>query len=215
MTDHLTTTAGVQNGQATVRFPLAAWTRANGIGLSIAFALFALVGEGMEAVGAEHDTVVWGVPTLTAMVIGGTAFGYLRRRALGADHRGPRWRALLIGVGLTAGFALGLVPPLDFALGILAAGTTGGVLQLRHLWRRLGAPGSMFVMGAGAWLLAALIAIATAILLADVILAGTLDLDDEVNGAAGFVGILALIGLVGGAIGGATEGAALRRRQRQ
>jgi hypothetical protein len=54
--------------------------------------------------------------------------------------------------------------------------------------------------------------VATAILVADVILAGALGLDDKVDGVGGFVAILALIGLIGGAVGGVIEGATIRHR---
>jgi hypothetical protein len=212
MTSHLSTETTIQDGQEAIRLPLGAWVRANAVGLAITFALFASVSEGMEAIGADHDTVAWGVPTLTAMVIGGTVFAQLRRRVLGTHHDGSRWQALIIGVGLAAGFVAGWIPPLDFVVGVLAAGTIGGVLQLRGLRRGLRRTRSLLLIGVGTWLLAAVAAVATAILVADVILAGVLGLDDEVNGAGGFVAILALIGLVSGTIGGVIEGATIRRR---
>ncbi len=211
MTDQLPAEITIHNGRSSTQLRIGAWVRANAVGLGLTFALFGLVGEGMEAMGAEHDTAAWGVPTLAAMVLGGTAFAALRGRVLGVHHRGPRWHLVAIGAGSTAGFVAGLVPPLDFLTGILAAGTIGGAVQLRRLRRQAGRTRRSTLVGVGGWLLGGLAAVAAAILVADVILTGMLDLADEVNGVGGFVAILALVGLVGGAVGGAIEGGALRR----
>jgi hypothetical protein len=212
MTSHLATVTTQDDAQPTTTFPLGAWVRANALGLGLTFALFGLVGEGMEAIGAEHDSVAWGVPTLTAMVFGGMVFAQQRRRVLGTYKGGSRWQVLIIGFGLTAGFVAGFVPPLDFVGGTLAAGIIGGGIQLRGLRRRLGRSRSLILLNVGAWLLAGLAAVAAAILVADVILVGALGLDAAVNGIGGFVAILALIGLLGGGIGAGIEGAVLRRR---
>lgn len=212
MTGNLTSEATVHDGQHQIPLRLGAWVRANAVGLGLTFALFALVGESMEAMGAEHDTVAWGVPTLVAMILGGTVFAELRRRVLGTLHRGGGWQVLIIGIGTTAGFVAGWIPPLDFVAGTLAAGVLGGALQLRGLRRRVGRSGRLTLIGVGAWLVAGLAAVAAAILVADVIIVGALGLDDVPNGIGGFVAILTLVGVVGGAVGGTIEGAALRRR---
>jgi hypothetical protein len=212
MTSHHMTEAGIHSGQSSRRIPLGAWVRANALGLGITFALFGLVGEGMEAAGAEHDTVGWGVPTLTAMVVGGAVFGQLRRRVLGTRSRRAWWQTLVIGVAITAGFVAGLVPPIDLIAGTLAAGVIGGAFQLRDIRRQLGRSHRLLLLSVGAWLVAGLAAVTAAILVADVVLIGALGRRDLVDGVGGFVAILALVGLVGGAVGGAIEGAAIRSR---
>ena len=63
--------------------------------------------------------------------------------------------------------------------------------------------------------MAGLAAVAAAILVADVIISGALGRADMVDGAVGFVAILAVAGLVGGAVGGAIEGIAIRSRPAQ
>lgn len=67
-------------------------------------------------------------------------------------------------------------------------------------------------MAAGGWLIGAVAAIATVILVADVIIDGLLGYGDAFSGVPGFVTVLAFVGFVGGAVGGAIEGATLRRR---
>ncbi len=202
----------VHSGQTATSLALGPWVRANALGLVITFVLFGLVGEGMEAAGAEHDTLAWGLPTVTAMVVGATAFARLRQRALGRRGRHPWWLALVVGVVTTAAFSSGLFPPFDFVAGILAAGAVGGALQLRDVRRQLGRPRGLILLGLGGWVLAGLAASASAILVADVILVGALGLHHWVDGVGGFVAILALVGLVGGAVGGAVEGAAIGSR---
>src|SRR5262245_2459027 len=107
MTDRTSTGTTIQDGQTTARLSGGAWALANALGLGLTFALFALVGASMEAMGAEHDTIGWGVPTLAAMVVGGTVFAQLRRRVLGGYYQGSWWQSLLVGVAVTAGFVAG------------------------------------------------------------------------------------------------------------
>jgi hypothetical protein len=192
-------------------FPAGAWIRANAVGLSITFALFALVGGAIEALGADHDSAVRNLPAITAMAIGGMIFARLRRRALG--DTGSPWQPLAVGAGIAAGFAVGSVAvPLDFVISILVAGLFGGAVQLRQLRRRLAATRRLFLVAAGGWLIGAVAAIATVILVADVIIDGLLGHGDVLSSVPGFVAVLAFVGFVSGAVGGAIEGATLRRR---
>jgi hypothetical protein len=214
MTDHLTTGRAAPGDLGVPVSPMA-WARANALGLGLAFGSFALVGGGIEAMGADHDSLVRNLPAVIAMAVAGTVFALLRRRVLGAHLAGPGWRAPAIGAGLAAGFVAGLVAPFDFILGILAAGTVGGLLQLRSLRRQLGDSRRLLLTGIGAWLVAGLAAVATAVLAIDVFLVGVLGVDPDAAGIAPFAGIFALLGLIGGAVGGGLEGATLSRRIRR
>jgi len=209
MSGHYTAQPTIQDGQSSPRLALGAWVLANALGLGTTFAMFGIVGEGMQAAGAEHDTAGWGVPTLAAMIVGGSLFAYLRQRVLGSPSRWPQ--TLVIGVVIAAGFVAGWFPPIDFVTGIFVAGVVGGALQLREA-RRLGHPGKLLVLSVGAWLVAGLAGVAAAILVADVIISGALGRADMVDGVGGFIAILALAGVVGGAVGGAIEGIAVRSR---
>jgi hypothetical protein len=210
MTGHAATDSTIHGGQETLRLPLRPWVIANALGLGVTFALFALVGGSIESMGAEHDSVARNLPAIIAMVLGGTVFAQLRRSVLRTHYRRSVWQMLVIGIGIAAGFVAGFMPPLDFIVSSLAAGMIGGAFQLREVRRRLGRPRSLLVVGAGAWLVAGVAAVAAAVLVADVILVGALGLTDEVDGVGGFVAILALVGLVSGAVGAAIEGAAMR-----
>jgi hypothetical protein len=83
---------------------------------------------------------------------------------------------------------------------------------LRQLRRRLAATRRLFLVAAGGWLIGAVAAIATVILVADVIIDGLLGHGDVLSSVPGFVAVLAFVGFVSGAVGGAIEGATLRRR---
>jgi hypothetical protein len=212
MSTHHTAQATIHGGQNSPRLALRAWVLANALGLGTTFALFAVVGEAMEAAGAEHDTVGWGVPTVAAMVVGGSLFAYLRQRVLGGPNR---WlHTLVIGVAVAAGFVAGSFPPIDFVTGISVAGVVAGALQLREV-RRLGDSRRLLLLSVGTWLVAGMAAVAAAILVADVIISGALGRSDLVDGVGGFVAILALAGVVGGTVGGAIEGIAVRNRLAQ
>jgi hypothetical protein len=195
--------------QQTLGFPLGAWVGANALGLGLTFALFALVGGTIEAMGADHDSAARNLPAIVAMLAGGTVFALLRRRVLGV---GPGWHAPAVGAGLTTGFLVGSVAPFDFLLAILAAGTIGGILQLRAHRRQPGDYRRLLLVGTATWLVASLAAIAAAILVADVVLAGVFGVGDSLDGVAGFTAVVTLVGIVGGIVGGAIEGAILLHR---
>jgi hypothetical protein len=105
------------------------------------------------------------------------------------------------------GLLLGLgIAPFDWICAMLLAGTVGGAIQLRRY-----RPVSLrsVLVSAASWLGAGLIFTATAVVLIDVVLVGLLGLDGD--SAAGFAIILTLLGLVGGAAGGAIEGRTVAR----
>ena len=212
MNDQVVTSEPSVRQRTAVDFPVGAWVRANALGLGLTYALFALVGDGIEAMGADHDSPARNLPAIIAMVTGGVAFAVLRRRVLDSHSRGLGWRELAVGVALTAGFIGGFIAPFDFILSFVVAGTVAGALQLRPVQRQRTKANRLLLIGVGAWLVAGLAAIGMAILVADVILVGVFGLSGSAGGVAGFVIVLALVGLVGGAVGGAIEGFALRRR---
>lgn len=191
-------------------FPLGAWVRANAVGLGAAYGLFALFGDGVESLfGVGHESVVRDTAMMIGLLIGAGVFVLLRRRILSMYLAASAWTALAAGVGLVSGFVVGFVvagPPFDFVLGVIALGTIGGALQWRVLRHQLARPEGLFLAGIGAWLAAGVAGLAVAVLAGDAI--------DSVagSGLSGFVAVTTTIGLVAGAVGGAIEGAALRRR---
>jgi hypothetical protein len=186
------------------------WVAVNAVGLGTALALFALFGGTVEALGAEHDGWPRDLSLLAAFMIGGGTRAYLRQRTLlPCVPRVGRVAAVTI-IALTAGFVGGFViggPPLDFILGIFAVGSVAGGAEWFILRRQLPRPGRLALIAAVGWLVASVLAIVPAALFGDAI-------DAAVAGPEllGFVAILLMIGLAGGAVGGAIEAVALRSR---
>jgi hypothetical protein len=217
MTDDITSPAASRPAAALP--PRGAWLRANTIGLGLAFAAFALVGGGAEAVGAGHDSLARNLPAIVAMLAGGVAFAWWRARALGGALRGPRWHPPVIGACLAAGFLLGVVAPFDWVVAMLLAGVVGHAVQLREI-----RPVSVASLlgSAGSWLAAGIAATAVVVVTIDGILVGLFGLDMAVIDAepgglsvAVFTLAFALLGVTGGAVGSAIEGALLRRYARR
>jgi hypothetical protein len=185
------------------------WVGANAVALGAALGLFALFGGTVEALGAEHDSVVRDLSLYAAFIIGGSLFAYLRQQTL-LPHVSRVGRVGLAAiVGLGAGFVGGFLiggPPFDFILGIFAIGTVAGAVEWRALRHHLRRPGLLTALGAGAWAVAAVAAIVPAALFGDAIDAAL------GSGVPGFVAILLMVGLVGGAVGGALEALSLRAR---
>ena len=182
------------------------WVTVNAAGLGAAFGLFALLGGTVEALGADHDSLIRALSLLAAFIVGGSLWAYLRQQTLLPHLK----RAARVGTAAVAALAVGFVggfaiagPPLDFILGILAVGAIAGAIEWRILRRHLPRPGRRSAIGTAAWLVAAIVAIVPAALLGDTI-------DAALGGLGGFVAILLMIGLVGGAVGGALEALALR-----
>ena len=174
--------------------------RANAAGLGIAYALFALFGGVAEVLGAAHDSIARDLAIMAGLFIGAAVFAMMRRKVLAPHLGGSPWTALAAGVSLAAGFVLGFIlagPPFDFVLGVIALGTIGGALQWRLLKDQLPRPGRLFLAGIAAWVTAAVAAMAVVIPTGDAI--------DAAFGSG-------VIGLIAGAVGGAIEGVALRRR---
>ena len=194
---------------AQARCSVARWAAVNAAAMSAAWGLFGLFGGTIEALGAEHDSSARDLSLLTAFILGGSLFAHLRQRTL--LPRVPRTKRVAAAaiVGLTVGFVAGFLiagPPLDFVLGIFAIGAVAGAVEWRILRHQLRRYGILAAIGAVAWLVAGVAAIAPAALFGDAI-------DAAVGGGtASFVTILLLIGFVGGAAGGALEGLALRSR---
>ncbi len=209
MTDQITSQTTSRSQQPVGGFPLGAWVRANAVGLGIAYALFALFGGVAEELGADHDSVTRNLAIIAGLFIGAAVFALMRRKVLAPHLGGSLWTAMAAGVSLAAGFVLGFImagPPFDFVLGVIALGTIGGALQWRRLRCQLARPGRLFLIGIGAWVTAAVTAVAVVIPTGDAIDAAF------GSGVTGFVAVTLVIGLVAGAVGGAIEGAALRRR---
>jgi hypothetical protein len=200
----------VRNAHQESGFRLSRWVRANAIGLGVAYGLWALFGDGVEALfGVDHDSPVQFIAVMVGLAIGAALFVELRRRALAPHIDGSMKLALAAGVSLMLGVVVGFGvagPPFDFVLGVISLGTIGGAVQWRTVRDQLPRTGGLLLANIGGWLLAGVAVTATAFLAGDTI--------DAAFGSelTGFVAILTVLGLIGGAVGGVIEGAALRRR---
>lgn len=217
MTDQVTSETTTRGEQPVGGFSLGAWVRANAIGLGIAYGLFGLFGDGIEIfLGVAHDSVAHDLAIMSGLFIGATVFALMRRRVLAPHLGGSAWIAVAAGLSLAVGFVAGFViagPPFDFVLGVFALGTIGGALQWRLVKDKLARPGRLYLLGIGAWLAAAIAVLAVAIFTGDAIFDALGQPEEGTMFAlVSFTAFLALLGLVGGAVGGAIEGAALRRR---
>ncbi len=209
MTDRATLQTSSRGKQRPAGFVLRTWVYANAAGLGGAYALLALFGDGVEALGAGHESITRDLAGLVGMLIGVGLFMTMRRRVLAPHLDGSVWAAIAAGIGLAVGFAVGFViagPPFDFVLGVITLGTIGGALERRALRGQLARPTGLMLAGIGAWITAGIAALVVAIVAGDAI-------DTALgSGITGFVAVTLVIGLVAGAVGGAIEGAALRRR---
>jgi hypothetical protein len=200
----------VRNDHQESGFRLSRWVRANAIGLGVAYGLWALFGDGVEALfGVDHDSPVQFIAVMVGLAIGAALFVELRRRVLAPHIDGSMKLALAAGVALILGVIVGFGvagPPFDFVLGVISLGTIGGAVQWRTVRDQLPRPGGLLLANIGGWLLAGVAVTATAFLAGDTIDAAF------GSGLTGFVAILTVLGLIGGAVGGVIEGAALRRR---
>ncbi len=217
MTDQVTSEKTTRGEQPVGGFSLGAWVRANAIGLGIAYGLFGLFGDGFEIwLGVAHDSVAHDLAIMSGLFIGAAVFALMRRKVLAPHLGGSAWIAAAAGISLAVGFVAGFViagPPFDFVLGVFALGTIGGALQWRLVKDKLARPGRLYLIGIGAWLAAAIAVLAVAIFTGDAIFDALGQPEEGTMFAlVSFTAFLALLGLVGGAVGGAIEGAALRRR---
>ncbi len=217
MTDQVTSETTTRGEQPVEGFALGAWVKANAIGLGIAYGLFGLFGDGIEIfLGVAHDSVAHDLAIGSGLFIGAAVFALMRRKVLAPHLGGSAWIAAAAGISLAVGFVAGFViagPPFDFVLGVFALGTIGGALQWRLVKDKLARPGRLYLIGIGAWLAAAIAVLAVAIFTGDAIFDALGQPEEGTMFAlVSFTAFLALLGLVGGAVGGAIEGAALRRR---
>jgi hypothetical protein len=167
------------------------WLIANAIGLVVGFPLFGFVADEI----VDHD----GPLDIPLHLVGFLAFAavlsFLQRWAIGARHTSYPWWIVLQGVSvfLLGGIAFELVgPPLDFVANVVALGASTGLL-LRWEASKAGGvrPRWMVAKGAAAGL-ASLVGMIPVFLVAE-------SVDSAVGGgAAGFMVILSLIGLVSG-----------------
>jgi len=216
MSDHVTSKSDT-SVDAKRSFSLGAWVRANVVGLGVAYGLFALLGDLTEyGLGVAHDSLVRNLALLVAVLVGAALFAVLRHRVIAPHLHTPRWVVLGSFGSLAFGLIVGFVnagPPFDFMLGVTSLGTIGGALQWRAWRGRVDRPGGLLAASIAGWMLAGVAVGAVAVfgVEASIRLFGTPE-DGTPAGIVGFVLILTLLGVVGGAAGGAVEGMALRRR---
>jgi len=215
MTEHSESSVGAAEGER-LDFSLGGWVKANVIGLGVTYGLFALLGDIAEfGLGVAHESLVRNFALLVAVIAGASWFMRLRRRVIARHVQDSRTVALAAATGLSLGLITGFAvggPPLDFVLGAIALGTIGGTFLWRQLRNRVRRPGGLLLASIGGWILAGLVAGAVAFIgdpLHELVGAPQ---DGTVSGSVFFVSLLALIGMVGGLVGGWIEGAALRRR---
>ena len=216
MSDHVTSKSDT-SVDAKRSFSLGAWVRANVVGLGVAYGLFALLGDLTEyGLGVAHDSLVRNLALLVAVLVGASLFALLRQRVIAPSLHTPRWVVLGSFGSLASGLIVGFVvagPPFDFMLGVISMGTIGGALQWRAWRGRVDRPGGLLAASIAGWVLAGVAVGAVAVFGVDALirLFGAPE-DGTPAGIVGFVLILTLLGVVGGAVGGVVEGSALRRR---
>lgn len=196
-------------------FSLGAWVRANAVGLGLAYAMFGLFGDAADALGARHG-IIHGVSATGGLLIGGGVFVMLRRRVLAPHVARSTRTAIAAGVGLAAGFIVGVAvagPPFDFILGAVTLGTVGGGLQWRLLRDQLARPGGLLMASIAAWLVAGVTVGVIAVLAGDSVFHALGDpAEESVLGIVSFTVFLLVLGVAGGTAGGLIEGRALRDR---
>jgi hypothetical protein len=218
MTDQITSGTTARDEHRAGGFSLGAWVSASAVGLGVAYGLFALFGDGVEKwFGVAHDSVARDLVIMASLFIGAAVFATMRRRVLAPLLGGSVWAAVAAGISLVVGFVVGFIvagPPFDFVLGVLTLGIVGGAFQWRLVKDQLPRPGRLYLAGIGAWFAAAVAVLAVAIFTGDAIFE-TLDPEEgSIVELVSFTAFLALLGLVGGAVGGTIEGLALRKRIR-
>lgn len=214
MATHMTHDA-TTGGEQSVAFPVGAWIRANAVGLGVAYGSFGLFGDTADALGAGHG-IAHGVAAVIGLVVGGAVFVLLRRQVLAPHVARSTWTAVAAGIGLAAGFVVGLAiagPPFDFVLGAITLGTIGGALQWRLLRGQIANPGGLLLWSITAWLASGVTVGATAVFVGDAFFGALGQPEDgTLAGIVSFTAFLLVLGVVGGAVGGAIEGRALRSR---
>jgi hypothetical protein len=196
------------------------WVAANTVALGAGYGLSALLGGTIEALGADHDSILRAVLMMGALSTAGVLFAFLRQRALLPHVARARNVAIAAGLSVPAAFALGQIggPPVYFALVIFAVGTVGGTVEWRILRRHADPPRMSGGRRAAIWLAAGIAGVAALILLDVLGAAQAIDttlktvLGDTVGDVVSFTTMWSIIGLAGGAIGGAIEGTTLKRR---
>jgi MFS family permease len=179
---------------------------ANAFGLAIGLALWGTIQDTL----GEHGPGGSMLASLVGLLLVGAVAGILQWRILREHFNSLRWGILGGSVGFFVGFIIGFElagPPLDFVLGFVGFGVGIGFGQwftmrkkIVRAWRWIIISGLSFgVGGLGGILIVGLSGAADAV---DFALGG---------GATGFAGVLAIIGIIAGAVGGALTGLALIR----
>jgi hypothetical protein len=185
------------------------WVAASTVGLTVGWAVFALITEGL---GGPDGTRRNDNAHLLGLLLAGSLVGLLHGAAL---HR-PASKAARAGLGSGLGLAVGYMagyglggPPMDFLAGFTLLGLAGGIAQWRLLRRQ--------VRRAGWWVLASTLGFAVggaAGIAAVLFVAPAVDRAFG-DGLVPYAAVLALLGAVGGAVGGTITATALVRLTHQ
>lgn len=184
------------------------WVAASTVGLTVGWAVFALVADGL---GGPEGTRRSDNAHLLGLLLAGSLVGLLQgavlRRQASKAARAAVASGLGLAVGFMAGYALG-GPPVDFLLGFTMLGVVGGIAQWRLLRRRVRQAGWWVLASALGFTIGGAAGIAAVVLVADAV-------DQALGGGlVAFAAVLALLGAVGGTVGGAITATVLVRLPR-
>lgn len=175
----------------------------------------AVIGTVAGAVGGKADENVNPaeiVRLFEALILGGAAAGISIRLMPGRQIGWAGWGILATSIGYSIGFPVGFAlggPPIDFFLGVILLGLTGGVVQWLAMRDQ--------VNRAGWWVLASTISMAVGIAVGVVVVftfAETIFPVSFLDTPIGFIVILSIIGAITGAVGGGISGGVLVRMLR-
>ena len=184
------------------------WMVANMVGLALGLALWGIIHDTLGEESANPNILASLVGELLVGAIAGTLQWFVLKPYLNGVYRGILGGSIGCAIGLIFGYFLGGIP-FDFILGFIGFGlgsSWGHLLGLSHLM-----PGTRrwIVTNTVGFGIAGIVAVIVAILLGDGVDAAF------GSGVSGFAAVLAMLGGVGGAVGGLITGMLLVNMLRQ
>jgi hypothetical protein len=185
------------------------WVAASTVGLTVGWAVFALVADGL---GGPEGTRRSDNAHMLGLLIAGGLLGALQWAVLRGQARRAARAAAASGLGMTVGFMAGWAiggPPVDFLLAFTMVGIADGIAQWRLLRGQVPRPGWWVLASGLGFTVGGAAGVAVVVLVADAV-------DQALgSGLVAFAAVLALLGAVGGAVGGAITATVLVRLTRQ
>lgn len=178
------------------------WTLANMVGLAMGFALWGVIHDTIGEQSADPNILASLVGELLVGAIAGTLQWFVLKPYLNGVRRGILGGSIGCAIGLIFGYFLGGVP-FDFILGFIGFGlgsSWGHSLGLRHL-----------IPGTRRWIVTSSVGFGIAGIVAVIVAIAFGDGVDAAfgSGVSGFAAVLAMLGSVGGAVGGLITGTLL------